>query len=223
MSQTPAGTDQGRRRVFGPDPRVVLLVEDLLGHSLPVLAVHLRGVSAHAVLHVDRDEHERRQRAGLAAIEDSEVLGALLSLDAGMATDWAGLPTAVLRAVRRAGAGAAVVERQAVTRLAQVPAQVALVVVVDSQWGRGLRRAARFGPYTERVLLLPRVPANPDELLIEAAYLGIGVATPEQPQLVARAPFLPMRFTAASWAFAEAAYAQFLTGTTTKHEGRGIA
>jgi len=90
-----------------------------------------------------------------------------------------------------------------VTRLAWVPLRVEWVIVTDSQWARGLGRASVFGPYCARVLSLPRLPAEPSEFLLEASYLGVGVAVGDDPHVVPAAEFQPVRFTASSWMFAK--------------------
>jgi hypothetical protein len=192
------------------DSSLTLLAARLLDRSAQVVPLRLRGVSVDAVVDINLHEHQRRQRASVGAVGDRDVLTALLPLDPGVTVPHAVLSAGQQRAVRRAGAGLVVAERRRVTRLVQVPATVSLVLVRDVQWARGIQRAARFGPYCERVLVLPRVPADLDGLLLEATYYGVGVATLDEPEVVSRAVFTPMRFTVSSWMFAEAAYGQFL-------------
>jgi hypothetical protein len=194
------------------DAYVQALVAQLAGEaSLLTMRARLRDVDVHCAFAVDSEEHERRQAASVGAISDRHVLNALLELDLSAATPRGVLSSAARRALRREEAAASVVVgRGTVERVARPPLAVSLVVVTDTQWSRGVDRASRFGPYCSRVLALPRMPADPSELLLEAAYLGIGVASPDDSAHVARAPFLPMRFTSSSWAFLEDAYRQFL-------------
>ncbi len=181
------------------------------GRQLPVFAARLRGVDVGCLVEVNEEEHWRRRARGLGAIGDRSVINALAGLPAHAEVLRASLPSAVERALRREAAAGTVDGGQGVVRRRAVPPlRVALVVVQDTVGPRGLARASRFGPYAQRLLIMPGLPADPTELLLEAAYLGVGVATPEQPDVVAPAPFTPTRFTSASWAFAEQAYAQWL-------------
>jgi hypothetical protein len=190
------------------------LVASLAGSPGPVIAARLRGVDVHCVLELDRGEHERRQAAGVGAISDRHVLNALMELVPGVEVSRASLSGSARRALRREAAEATTAGSRTVARLAQPPLSVPLVVVQGTRWARGVDRASRFGPYCARVLSLSRLPADAAELLLEASYLGVGVACPDNPRVVPFAPFTPMRFTASSWAFAEAAYAQFLDQTS---------
>jgi hypothetical protein len=175
-----------------------------------VFPARLRGVDLQCRVLLNRAEHDHRERNGLGAITDRNVLEVLLGIEPGVETATAGLPARVRPVLRRAGDGAVVLGRGTVTRTASVPLTVECVTVTDTDPARGLARASRFGPYCARVLSLSRLPGDPVELLLEATYLGIGIAVPDDPEVVAAAVFRPVRFTAASWMFAEAAYEQFL-------------
>jgi hypothetical protein len=194
----------------GPDPGLGAVAEAALGQPHAPQPVRLRGTAVRAVVRVERDEHLRRRAAGVGAVADRDLLEVLAALE-----PWAEHPLAQLaprarRLLRAAPAGWVAVHDGRVVRVATAPARVDLVVVGDSQWRRGLKRAQRFGPYCSRTLFLSRLPRDPTELLLEAAYYGVGVSTSADASVAPPAPFTPLRSTAASWAFAESAYDQIL-------------
>ncbi len=93
------------------------------------------------------------------------------------------------------------------TRNAQPPLHVNLVSVHGPATRRTLRLATTFAPYAaRRIVTTRRVDA---EFAIEAQYYGVGITALDidGAHLTASpAPFLPSRFTGASWLFAEHAY-----------------
>jgi hypothetical protein len=100
------------------------------------------------------------------------------------------------------------------TRTAQPPLHVNLVSVHGPATRRTLRLTTSFAPYAARRIITTR---RVDEAFaIEAQYYGVGITTLDNDgaHLTASpAPFLPSRFTGASWLFAEHAY-EHLTGET---------
>ena len=198
---------------------------DVMGADCPTYSVRLRGVDVHCVVDIDVLEHARRQAEGVGAINDWRVLDAPNGLKPGVAVSSREVPAWGLRALRQAGGAVAKSGRGWVTREARVPLIVDVVVVTDTRWRRGVQRATRFGPYCQRVLALPRLPVDSTNLLLEAHYLGVGLWTAKATGaglpgraagglVLEPAPFVPQRFTAASWAFAEDAYRQILPGMT---------
>lgn len=99
--------------------------------------------------------------------------------------------------------------RPCATRHAVPPLTVRHATVRARHWRIGLSAASRLAPYCSRDLILDRLPADDLELRLEADYLGIGVRVPDdgadQPvrRMIEPAPFRPVRYTGASWLFAE--------------------
>jgi hypothetical protein len=100
------------------------------------------------------------------------------------------------------------------TRTAQPPLYVNLVSVHGPATRRTLRLATSFAPYAaRRIITTSRVD---EAFTIEAQYYGVGITTLDndgEHLTASPAPFLPSRFTGASWLFAEHAY-EHLTGET---------
>jgi hypothetical protein len=199
------------------------LGECVAGAGCQMEQVQLRGVDVHCVVDVDQSEHLRRREAQVGSIRDRDLLDALVGLTPGVRVPRREIRQEFLRVLHRDVAAAVELDRAGVVRLARVPLIVDLAVVVDAQWRRGLNRASRFGPYCRRVLAMSRLPADPTEFLLAAAYFGVGVWAADvqtadgDALVVPPAPFVPERFTAAAWAFAEDAYRQILHPRTVPH------
>jgi hypothetical protein len=93
------------------------------------------------------------------------------------------------------------------TRTAQPPLHVNLVSVHGPATRRTLRLATSFAPYAaRRIITTGRVD---ESFSIEAQYYGVGITALDNDGAhltTSPAPFLPSRFTGASWLFAEHAY-----------------
>lgn len=95
-----------------------------------------------------------------------------------------------------------------VHRLAVPPASVQHVMVPGRNWITALTHATKFAPYCRRSILLSSMPADEDMLLLEARFYGVGIALGRNggdglDWILEPAPFVPERFTGASWRFAE--------------------
>jgi hypothetical protein len=98
-----------------------------------------------------------------------------------------------------------------VIRRVAVPLEVDLAVVPTVDWRRGLDQASLFAPFCSRAVVLARAPADTGDLLIEAAYYGIGVAVVRDGDidvLTDPQPFSRQCHNAAGWWFAEQVYAE---------------
>jgi hypothetical protein len=166
-----------------------------------------------AVVRLAEDEHRRRIQAGVEAIRDRNLLATLLKIPADIPIRADSLSRYDREVLCRAPAGVAEFLGATVTRLLTPPVRVESVFVPGRQWKTGLRSASRFAPYSERTLVLRRLPGDADDLALEASYFGIGVAVHERGRIKSvldPAPFRPFRFTAASWTFLENVYSTLL-------------
>jgi hypothetical protein len=182
-------------------------------------AARASGVSADAVVTVDRAEHARRTAVGLGAVPDYSTLYALMCLPVDAAVPVADLGDVVRRVLSKAPSGCVDwLDGGTRVRRRYVPAATApLVVVRGATWRPALRRAAAFEPFATRVVLLTRPPRRVDDIAWEADVDGAGlwIAHPggDVEEIVAPAPWVEHYVKPAGWRFAEHAYAAWLSHT----------
>jgi hypothetical protein len=183
------------------------------GQDFVLSGAQVNGGRGDALLRVDAEEHERRVAAGLGAITDLWLLDRLLTLPLCETIQWADLADHDVDLFRRSHSG--VVKRSAhgIRRLMVPAVDVSLVVVRQTRWRVGLRAAAAFEPFAQRVLLIPNPPRELSSVLWEADFLGVGIWTgtidaPEQ--LLAPGPWKRRYVKGAGWRFAERAYGMWL-------------
>ncbi len=171
----------------------------------------LRGIDVRVDVEVDVQEIDYRAEAGIDLHGlGSDELGALLAIPR---WEHARRTTMSAPSLRMAAVRPDLVEQTAagcVRRLVGPPVWVEMVSLSTGGWKGGLRAIGRFAPYSARRLVLSRTPADIDELMVEATYWGVGVRVVNEgavEDLVEPAPFVPHRYTGASWAFAEQAFA----------------
>jgi hypothetical protein len=174
-------------------------------------AVAVLGTPALLRYRLDRQEDDRRRRAGLRAIRSPEVVELLLGLPVGAAVPVASLTPSERSALRSVPRGVVAVAAGSVTRQAVQPLAVDLAVVAAARgWRGGLQAAGRFAPFCSRVLLLRQPPTDVADLRLQADFYGIGVAVATSADqvevMVAPRPFRRLRFTAAGWLFLEEVY-----------------
>jgi hypothetical protein len=155
----------------------------------------------------DRVECERR-RLQAAAPLGAEDLAALLQLPAGMPVRADSLPRPLQDRIARLPHGAVAVDGGIVQRLAVRPLAIDLVVVRarGTHWDDGLARASRFKPFARRALLVDPPASQREDLLMQAAYYGIGILQPAPDGLtwaLLPEPYRPRRHTPAAWHFTE--------------------
>lgn len=182
------------------------------GEELVADGARAAGGKGDAIVRLNNEEHARRQRADVGAITDLYLLDQLMTLPLGheIRIDDIANGRSLLT---RQPPGVIDMSTRGIRRLAVPPLDVRLVIVRSSRWWDGLRRAAAFEPFAQRVLLLPSAPRNLSTVLWEADLLGVGVwtGTVEEPeQYLAPAPWHRQYIKAAGWRFAERAYAAWL-------------
>jgi hypothetical protein len=159
----------------------------------------------------DQVEHARRRTAGAAPLDRIGALQTLMGLPIDEPVALADLETAVRARVRRLPVGAADITREQVVRRAVRPLSLDLAVVGSraADWRSGLERASRFAPFCPRALVLDRPGGERDEVLMQAAFYGIGVlwdAVDGLELVLAPRPYRPQRHTPAAWHFTEELY-----------------
>ena len=170
----------------------------------------LRGLPVTVDLDLVADEVERRQRAGLGALLQRADLHVLSGLPVDLPVPVGMLSGPRVEVLNRMKYGAVDVTDQVVTRRAVAPVRIRSVTYETRRWSQGLTRVSRFAPFAARAILLPEQPRDIAALRTAAAYYGIGVSigTRDEPTwLVKPAPFRPLRYTPASWLFAETVFA----------------
>lgn len=177
------------------------------------VAVRLRGLEVLVEVDLDTRELELRKREGLSVAGlDHAQLAALLTVPRLEHALLAALPPATQMLVRKRGDLVEQSHDGQVTRRVGPPLWVEMVTLPVNEWRNGLRAIGRFAPYSARRLQLPHVPADVDDLCVEATYWGVGVrieCSRETEDLVTPEPFVPGRYTGASWAFAEQTLSAF--------------
>lgn len=170
------------------------------------VTIRLRGLDVAVELEVDYREHGLREQ-GLSLTGLSTVqFGALLAIPRWSYAAPAELPAGSRALARR---HPDLVEHESdgrVRRRVGPPVWVEMVTLPVARWRAGLSAIGRFAPYSARRLLLTRVPDDTDDLRVQATYWGVGVRIERADgfeDLVEPEPFVPQRYTGASWAFAE--------------------
>jgi hypothetical protein len=177
-----------------------------------VICADLLDVEARLVLQLDEAEHLRRSAAGLAAVTDRSVLRLLCTLPWGYEVAWRDLPRADWARLRSLPSGVVAASRAGVTRLLMPPLALACGVIVDDDWRRGLDHASVFAPFAPRILLMPITPPNTEELALEAALFGVGVAVAEDVSFLVDPADHPGRpLGPVAWRVRETAYEALLT------------
>jgi hypothetical protein len=183
---------------------------------------------------VDAGEHHRRCRHAAGALRSLELLDVLFELPAREPVSLATLSSSSVRVVRSAPPGIVTFTDTAVVRQA-IPVITPILAIVRTAPGGvtaarlrdGLEHASRFAAYCPRLLLTPRSPKTAtDELLAEASWAGIGVASgplDAATVLVEPEPVAAWQPTPAWWYFTETVYQHFRTSrsnTGTDHRPR---
>ncbi|WP_141202771.1 hypothetical protein [Streptomyces griseorubiginosus] len=155
----------------------------------------------------DRIECERRRDHGAAELGIS-ALTALLDLPVDLPVPLTSLPAPLRKQIAALPRGAVTLTGDYVCRRAVRPLTVDLVIVRarSTHWEQGLARASRFKPFARRALLVAPPAHTRDDLLMRAAYLGIGVLEPTAEGLawaLAPEPYRPRRHTPVAWHFTE--------------------
>ncbi|MGW0711466.1 hypothetical protein ACWD4G_36875 [Streptomyces sp. NPDC002643] len=155
----------------------------------------------------DHLECERRRAQGAAELGIAD-LTVLLDLPADLPVRLDSLPTPLREQIRALPWGAVTLTGDHVCRRAVRPLTVDLVIVRarSTHWEGGLARASRFKPFARRALLVAPPAHARDELLIRAAYLGIGILEPTAEGLawtLVPEPYRPRRHTPVAWHFTE--------------------
>lgn len=171
--------------------------------------MRLRGADVFMTYRFDEQEHQRRTRHGLGAVQDMGVLDLLMNMPAGLPVVWPAIGSDDRRLLSELPSGVVRCDLIAVTR-EMVPAVTPLLATVQARdWKRGRDVASLFAVYCSRTVLLPEPPS--DFELLEASLYGIGVTTgnPDEPTvLVPPEPFTDGSPTPAGWAFRESIYHQ---------------
>ncbi len=166
----------------------------------------LLGVPVSACFVWVRDEVDRRLGSGLGPLLGYHDLVALSQLPVDVPVPLHAIDQETLcRLQHLSKAAVELCEHEAIRR-AVAALRVESVEHEDNRWSRALERASRFGPYTRRTVVLPRVPRNVGHVRAEAAYYGVGVrveSAGENLWLAHPAPFRPVRYSPASWLFEE--------------------
>lgn len=189
---------------------------DLCGAEAGIVTMY----GSRAGLVYDLDEVEAHRRASFAEpaqVPSLPLLDTLMSLPVDQEVVLEDLTDRQRQLLQRAPAGAVEVGRKHVVRRAVAPISVRLALVAANDWASGLKRADRFGPFCARAVLLPRMPDDSTDLMMNAAFYGTGVCV-----LVDRAlhmvveprQYVRRRHTPSHWRFAEDAYSQLMAQET---------
>ncbi|WNO70158.1 hypothetical protein [Streptomyces sp. AM8-1-1] len=179
-------------------------------------SVSLERMGSQALIFYRPDDREcaRRMSTSAGRLDNIGVLQTLLELPVGLPVERTTLPQRLQAGIRRLPVGAADLDRSQVVRRAVRPLAVDLAVVraATAGWRDGLRRASRFAPFCRRALFLDAFPAAREDLLMEAAFYGVGVLvrTGTEGTVMALEPRLyrPQRHTPAAWCFTEEIHQQ---------------
>jgi len=180
-----------------------------------IVPMRLLGRNVGAVVTRLEDEHRRREEHGVGALDNSNLLRVLFQLPHRVSVPSSGLSSWERNVLARRPDGVAELRRGMITRLACPPLKVELVAVSARNWRSGLYWASQYGPFCQRVLALPSLPQEHneiEELELEAKIFGVGVVSthPAEGWLVAPTPFKPKRHSSGQWLFSERAYAELL-------------
>lgn len=186
----------------------------LLDSTARCISLQLMGSQTLVFYRPDETECARRLKTSAARLDSLGALQTLLELPVGLPVQRATLSPRLQAAVRRLPAGAADLDQRDVVRRAVRPLVVDLVVVraTAAGWRDGLRRASRFAPFCRRALVLDGFPSARDDMLMEAAFYGIGVlvCTDADGTVMVLEPrsYRPQRHTPAAWCFTEELHQQ---------------
>lgn len=168
----------------------------------------------------NRSELERRRISGGVLSTDMAKLDTLLQIPTNVYVPQESLSPREWAYV--AGLGPGLIDRYSkesgfcLRRLAVPAARVTGAFITGKNWRKALSSATQFAQYCQRSIIIPDRPRDEDLMLMEAAYYGVGVflgrvrsaegsgAEIEQ-TILEPEPFVPARFTGASWQFAELA------------------
>jgi hypothetical protein len=187
-------------------------VTPLIGENAQAAEVAIEG-NRRTLVFYRRDPLEcERRRSQTAAPLGIEDLNVLLQLPADIPVRLDSLPEPLRARIRALPRGAVTLTGDHVCRLSVRPLTVDLVVVRarGTHWEGGLARTSRFKPFARRALLVAPPAHQRDDLLMRAAYYGIGIlegtaancAWALQPE-----PYRPRHHTPIAWHFTERLHA----------------
>ncbi|MGW1163462.1 hypothetical protein ACWD5Q_30330 [Streptomyces sp. NPDC002513] len=185
----------------------------LVGQGAQLAETTIEG-SRNTLVFYRRDHLECERRRSQAAAELGIAdLTVLLDLPADLPVRLDSLPTPLREQIRALPRGAVTLAGDHVCRRAVRPLTVDLVIVRarSAHWEGGLARASRFKPFACRALLVEPPADARDDLLMRAAYLGIGILEPTAGGLswtLAPEPYRPRRHTPVAWHFTEQLHAR---------------
>jgi hypothetical protein len=168
----------------------------------------------------DLDAVEVRRRASFAGpthVPSLPLLDTLMSLPVDQDVVLEELTDRQRQLLQQAPAGAVEVGRERVVRRVVAPISVRLALVAANDWKSGLKRADRFGPFCARAVLLPRMPDDIADLMMNAAFYGTGVCVlvdRELHMVVEPRAYVRRRHTPSHWRFAEDVYFQLRVSET---------
>jgi hypothetical protein len=159
----------------------------------------------------DEAECARRRTVGAAPLERIGALQTLMGLPVDEPVPLSELDAGMRAKIRKLPAGAVDTGVGQVVRRAVRPLSLDLAVVGSraADWSSGLVRASRFAPFCARLLALSGPVPERDEVLMQAAFYGIGILEDTGAGLeLALAPrsYRPQRHTPAAWCFTEELY-----------------
>lgn len=205
----------GRDQILdGPVARPITPIDlDSDRFSLIGDAAQISGGHGDAVIALNFDEHERRQREGLGAVVDLALLDALMNLPHGGAIPVSDLADYERAIYERAPKG--VVERDAdqLVRLLDRPLTVHAVIIRGRGWRNLLGRVSAFGPVCQRIIWFEHEPHGLSDVSWEAEYAGVGVWFERGDKIVEAlrpAVHQPLYQKPARWRFEERAYRMYL-------------
>jgi hypothetical protein len=176
-----------------------------------VAEVRAFGTPALLVYEAIGDEVQRRQRCGLGAVADHELLDVLLGLPLDLPVHPADLSDRECRVLRRAPSAAVEVSGAAVVRRVTAPLVARSAVVSVKDWRRGLRKAGQFAPFCARSIALSTRPADLNDAMAQARFYGIGILcgpANHRVELLAAEAYVRHRHSSGQWWFAEDIYRQ---------------
>lgn len=153
-------------------------------YELPVVPARLDGTQALIALELDVVEHDRRAALGAGAVDSLSLLHGLWMLPAGGTVDVASVPDVKLRALRDAVHHVSVIDSERLARTYSPAGVVRAVGFVGRSVERAIRRAARFTPIVERVVLVEPGVVVAGRAAREALEWGVGLVDTEQGELV---------------------------------------
>ncbi|OIV38008.1 hypothetical protein BIV57_07995 [Mangrovactinospora gilvigrisea] len=127
------------------------------------------------------DEIERREHAGLGALEDRELLQAMFELPLGIPTWIEKLDPCHRNLIEHAPAGAVDFTWGGdVTRLAVPPIRASTVLLRSRDWETGITAASQYAPFCARAVIFPAGLRELDLAVMEGRYYGVGVAAEDR-------------------------------------------